>query len=46
MTYPAPNDTRVIAVMKQFGFDEFTARRHVRDRDEVARKLKYNGGRW
>ena len=39
MTLPAPDDARVREVMKQFGFDELTARRHVRDRDIVARKL-------
>jgi len=39
MTLPAPDDPRVISAMEQFGFDELTARRHVRDWEIVARKL-------
>jgi len=39
MTLSAPNDPRAHKVMKQFGFDELPARRHVRDRVIVARKL-------
>ena len=46
MTYPSPDDPRVKYVMKQYGFDELTARRHVRDAETLRAKLRAGKGVW